>query len=96
MSKRKQKQPSIDIPESRIGRTYKLWSDRSDKDFRRWLNMQAYFSPLYRIAYIISGIILTLIGLVLLFTGSEKDGVVFTAVGLGIILLVVLGSMVKI
>lgn len=95
MSKNKQKQPEIDIPEPHIGKTYKFWSEKSDKDFKRWLSMQSHFSPLYRIAYFASGIILTMIGVILLLTGSNKDGITFLLIGLGIILLIVLGSMIK-
>jgi len=96
MSKRMQKQADIDIPESLIGRTYKLWSDRSDRDFRRWLSIQSYMSPLYRITYLVLSIILLLIGLALLLTGSLKDGVSFMAIGFGILLLIVLGGLIKI
>ena len=96
MSKRKQDQPGIDIPEPRIGRTYKLWSDKSDRDFKRWLKMQSFLSPLYRSAYFISGLILLIIGLILLLSGSKNDGEVFIVIGLGIILLIVLGSLIKV
>jgi len=64
VSKRKKKQPDIDILDQHMGKTYKLWSERSDRDFERWLNMQSYFSPLYRVAYFVSGIILILIGVI--------------------------------
>jgi hypothetical protein len=83
------------MPEPHVGKTYKLWSERSDRDFKRWLNMRSYFSPLFRIAYFISGIILILIGVTLLLSGSYKDGIIFLFIGLGIIILIVLGSMIK-
>jgi len=95
VSKRKKKQPDIDILDQHMGKSYKLWSERSDRDFERWLNVQSYFSPLYRVAYFVSGIILILIGVILLLTGSNKDGIVFIFIGIGIIILIVLGSMIK-
>jgi len=96
MSKKEQKKPGIDFSEPRIGRTYKLWSERSDRDFGRWLRLQSYLSPLYRITYIILAIILLLIGFALLGTGSKNDGVGFIAVGLGILLLILLGNLIRV
>ena len=96
MSKRKQTQSGIDIPEPRIGRTYKLWSERSDKDFNRWLRTQSFMAPLYRIAYLISGLILLIIGIALLITGQKDGAIVFIAIGLGIFLLIIVGSKIKV
>ena len=96
MSKRKQKQSGIDIPEPRVGRTYKFWSERSDKDFNRWVRTQAYMAPLYRIAYLISGLIILIIGVALLITGQKDDAIAFIAIGLGIFLLIIVGSKIKV
>ena len=95
MSKRKQKQTSIDVPEPHIGRTYKLWSERSDRDFSRWVRFHSYMSSIYRIAYLILGVILLLIGSAILLTGSKNDGIGFIAIGFGIILLLVIGGLIK-
>ena len=96
MNKRKRKQSGIDIAEPRVGRTYKLWSERSDKDFNRWLRTQSFMAPLYRTAYTISGLILLIIGIALLITNQKEDAFVFIAIGLGIILLIIVGSKIRV
>ena len=53
-------------------------------------------APLYRIAYLISGLILLIIGIALLITGQKDGAIVFIAIGLGIYLLIIVGSKIKV
>jgi len=53
-------------------------------------------APLYRVAYLSLGLILLIIGITLLITGQKGDAIVFIAIGLGIFLLIIVGSKIKV
>jgi len=95
MSKRKEHLHEIDVPETKIGRAYKFWNDRSDKDFKQWLKLTGFISSRYRIAHIIFSIMLLVIGILELVNGSTINGVLFAAFGAVILVLLLIGSKVK-
>ena len=95
MSKRNKNSHEIDISEPKIGRTYKFWNDRNDKDFRKWLKLTAFISSRYRIAHIIFSVMLLVIGILELVNGSTINGVLLTAFGAVILVLLLFGSKVK-
>ena len=95
MSKRKKNPYDIDIPESKIGRTYKFWNDRSDKEFGQWLKLTGFISSRYRIIYFTFSIMLLIVGILELVNGSIANGGIFTAFGVVILVLLLLGSKIK-
>ena len=95
MSKRNKNLHEIDVPAPKIGRTYKFWNERSDKDFRKWLKLTGFISSRYRIAYIIFSIMLLGVGILELANRSTINGVLLTAFGAVLLVLLLFGSKVK-